>query len=173
MASLGYAVPGAVMAVGVDPQRPRRQRAGRLDAATRLHRLLLTGSIAALVYAYLVRFLAVSSTPSRQASARSTPTWTPPPGCWAAGRWPPTAGCNLPLMRPSLLAAALLVFVDVVKELPATLMMRPFDFDTGRWQGLQLRLPTSASPRRRSPAHHRRHRLVPVILLSRTIARLP
>ena len=92
--------------------------------------LLLTGSVAALVYAYLVRLLAVALqttdaglakiTPSMDAAARSL-------GATPAGV---LGRVHVPLLAPSLAAAALLVFVDVLKELPATFALRPFNFDT-------------------------------------------
>ena len=130
---MGYAVPGSVIAVGV------------LIPVTRLDHwladtwqllggdnpgLLLTGGIAALIYAYLARFLAIALqsvdaglqriTPSMESAARSL-------GCSPIQI---LRRVHLPLLRGSLLTAALLVFVDVMKELPATLVMRPFNFDT-------------------------------------------
>jgi iron(III) transport system permease protein len=92
--------------------------------------LLLTGTIAALVYAYLVRLLAVALqttdaglakiTPSMEEAARSLGS-SAPGALWRV---------HVPLLAPSLAAAALLVFVDVLKELPATFALRPFNFDT-------------------------------------------
>ncbi len=81
------------------------------------------------------------------------------------------AAIHLPLLRPSLLAAALLVFVDVMKELPATLLMRPFNFDT-----LATRTFTLASDERLADAAAPALAIVlagllPVMLLSRAIAR--
>lgn len=133
LASLGYAVPGAVIAVGVLIPVTRLDHA-LADALQALFGvstgLILTGSIAALVYAYLVRFLAVALqsveaglakiTPSMDDAARSL--GTPPAGILAR--------VHVPLLAPSLMIAGLMVFVDVMKELPATFMMRPFNFDT-------------------------------------------
>jgi iron(III) transport system permease protein len=92
--------------------------------------LLLTGSMAGLVFAYLVRFLAISSqtveaslvkiTPSMDMAARSL-------GTSAGGV---LARVHLPLIRGGLSCAAILVFVDVMKEMPATLLLRPFGYDT-------------------------------------------
>jgi iron(III) transport system permease protein len=131
--SLGYAIPGAVIAVGV------LVPLGRLDNALAdwiehsfgmKTGLLLTGTAVALVYAYLVRLLAVSLqttdaglakiTRSMEEAARSL-------GSTAAGA---LARVHVPLLAPSLATAALLVFVDVLKELPATFALRPFNFDT-------------------------------------------
>jgi iron(III) transport system permease protein len=132
-ASLGYALPGAVIAVGV--LMPLSFIDHRLDHV--LQRtvgissgLLLTGSMAGLVFAYLVRFLAISSqaveasllkiTPSMDMAARSL--GTSPGGVLRR--------IHLPLLRGSLGCAAILVFVDVMKEMPATLLLRPFGYDT-------------------------------------------
>jgi iron(III) transport system permease protein len=133
IAALGYAVPGAVIAVGV------LFPLGRLDNALAewlevsfgvKTGLLLTGTVAALVYAYLVRLLAVALqtteagltkiTPSMEHAARSL-------GSTTAGT---LARVHVPLLAGSLATAALLVFVDVLKELPATFALRPFNFDT-------------------------------------------
>ncbi len=124
--SMGYAVPGAVIAVGILIPLARLDNFGAEHGWT----MVLTGSAVALVYAYLVRFLAVSYqtvqsglvkiTPSMDASARVL-------GFGVAGTlW----HVHAPLLWRSLLTAGLLVFVDVVKELPATLTIRPFNFDT-------------------------------------------
>jgi iron(III) transport system permease protein len=133
LASLGYAVPGAVIAVGVLIPVTRLDHA-LADGLQSLFGisvgLLLTGGIAALVYAYLVRFLAVALqsveaglskiTPSMDDAARSL--GTRPAGILLR--------VHAPLLMPSLMVAGLMVFVDVMKELPATFMMRPFNFDT-------------------------------------------
>ncbi|RJG05482.1 iron ABC transporter permease [Noviherbaspirillum cavernae] len=124
--SMGYAVPGAVIAVGI------LIPLSRIDAwgAERGMAFVLTGSVAALIYAYLVRFLAVSYqsvqsgldkiTPSMDASARSL----------GHGLGSMLMRVHAPLLWRSVTTAGLLVFVDVVKELPATLTVRPFNFDT-------------------------------------------
>jgi iron(III) transport system permease protein len=133
MASLGYAIPGAVIAVGV------LVPLGRLDnalAAWIEHAfevktgLLLTGTVVALVYAYLVRLLAVSLQTTEAGLAKITPHMEEVArslGSTAAGA---LARVHVPLLAPSLATAALLVFVDVLKELPATFALRPFNFDT-------------------------------------------
>ena len=130
--SLGYAVPGAVIAIGVLLPLGRLDNAlaGGLETLGMEPGLLLTGTVAALVYAYLVRVLAVALqttdaglakiTPSMEDAARSL-------GMTAAGA---LRRVHVPLIAPSLATAALLVFVDVLKELPATFALRPFNFDT-------------------------------------------
>lgn len=132
-ANLGYAVPGAVIAVGT--LIPLAQFDNAIDAWMRQTfgvstGLLLSGTIIALLLAYLVRFLAVSFgaieaglgkiKPSLDDAARSlgqTPNQT-------------LMKIHRPLLGSSLLTATMLVFVDVMKELPATLIIRPFNFDT-------------------------------------------
>lgn len=174
VAAMGYAIPGAVIAVGV--LVPVASLDNAVDAWMRAHfgistGLVLTGSIAAVVFAYLVRFLAVAFntvesglekvTPSMDAAARSL------------GRSPldTLRRVHLPMMRASLTTAALLVFVDVMKELPATLMMRPFNFDTLAIKAYELasdeRLAEAALPSLAIVAVG----VVPVILMSRAIAK--
>jgi iron(III) transport system permease protein len=92
--------------------------------------LLLTGGIAALVYAYLVRFLAVALQTVEASLARITPRMDDAARSLGCGQAETLRRVHLPLLRGGLLTAGLLVFVDVMKELPATLVMRPFDFDT-------------------------------------------
>ena len=133
LAGLGYALPGAVIAVGilVPVSRFDNLLADWLESAWGLKTgLLLTGSVAALVYAYLVRFLAIALQSVEAGLAKIHP------GMEDAARslgLPPAkvlARVHAPMLRGSLLTAALLVFVDVMKEIPATFMMRPFNFDT-------------------------------------------
>ena len=133
LVGLGYAVPGSVIAVGVliPVTRLDHALAGMWQNISGTHPgLLLTGGIAALIYAYLARFLSIALqtmeagftrlTPNMDAVARSL-------GCTPAET---LRRVHLPVLSGSLLTAALLVFVDVMKELPATLVMRPFNFDT-------------------------------------------
>jgi iron(III) transport system permease protein len=133
VASLGYAVPGSVIAVGAlvpfamfDNAFDAWMRA-RFDVSTGL---LLSGTIAALVFAYLVRFLGVALSAVESGLTRIRPTLFA--AARVLGRSPGAAvrEVELPLARGALLTAAVLVFVDTMKELPATLIVRPFDFDT-------------------------------------------
>ncbi len=141
VAGLGYALPGTVIAVGVLIPVTRLDHA--LAALLREALgwqvgLLLTGSIAALVYACLVRYLTAALqavdaglakiTPSMDQAARSL-GHTPAQALWRV---------HLPLLRGSTLTAGLLVFIDVMKELPATLVMRPFNFNTLATQAYTL-----------------------------------
>jgi iron(III) transport system permease protein len=140
-AGLGYAVPGAVIAIGVLIPAARIDN-WLADAAGALlgisTGLVLTGSIAALVYAYLIRFLAVALQSVEAGLARITPAMEDAARSLGLGPSATLARVHLPMMRSSLVTAALLVFVDVMKELPATFVMRPFNFDTLAVQAYNL-----------------------------------
>lgn len=128
--ALGYAVPGPVIAVGVLALATQLDRALSALFAQDRPTLLLTGSLALLVYACLVRYLAVALGPIRTALDRLAPSLEPAARSLGAGPWRRLRRIVLPLVAPSLAAAALIVFVDVLKELPMTFALRPFDFDT-------------------------------------------
>ncbi len=132
-ASLGYAVPGAVIAIGVLVPLGAFDNwlAGRIEAAFGVKiGLLLTGTIAALVYAYLVRTLAVALQAIEAGLAKVTPSMEDAARSLGASPLATLTRVHMPLLAPSLAAAALLMFVDVLKELPATFALRPFNFDT-------------------------------------------
>ncbi|WP_251863760.1 iron ABC transporter permease [Achromobacter sp. Marseille-Q4962] len=128
IASLGYAVPGTVLAIGLLTPFVWIDRA--IAGVFGGSGLLLMGSMAALVCAYSIRFLAISTGAIEAGLARI------PPSLEQASRLlgETSAGTlrrvHLPLLRPALAASALLVFVDAMKELPATLLLRPMNFDT-------------------------------------------
>jgi iron(III) transport system permease protein len=124
--SLGYAVPGAVIAVGVllPVGWLQAQWPGAGAAA------LVTGTTFGLLYAYLTRFSAVALQ-SVEAGYARVPASVDDTAMLLGARAPRLFWrLHLPLLRRSALAAALLVFVDVMKELPATLVLRPFGSDT-------------------------------------------
>jgi iron(III) transport system permease protein len=132
-ASLGYAVPGAVIAVGI--LIPLASLDNTIDAWMRATfnistGLLLSGTIIALVFAYLVRFLAVSFGAVESGLAKIRPSLDDASRSLGYGPTTTLAKVHAPLMGSSLLTALMLVFVDVMKELPATLVIRPFNFDT-------------------------------------------
>lgn len=171
---LGYALPGSVIAVGV------LIPVTRLDhwLSALVHQLtgnnpglLLTGGIAALVYAYLVRYLTVALGSMETGLARITPSMDEAARGLGCNRSATLRRVHWPLLRGSLLTAGLLVFVDVMKELPATLVMRPFNFDTLATQAYTLasdeRLAEAATASLAIVAVG----LLPVILLSRRISR--
>ncbi len=153
LVSLGYAVPGAVIAVGVLTPLGRLDNAlaAAIEALTGAQPgLLLTGTFAALVFAYLVRLLAVSLQTTEAGLARITPSMSFAARSLGATPLQTLWRIHAPLLRPSLATAALLVFVDVLKELPATFALRPFNFDTLAIEAYNLakdeRLAEAATP---------------------------
>ena len=174
IAAMGYAVPGTVIAVGT--LIPFALLDNSLDAWMRASfgvstGLLLTGTIAALVFAYLVRFLAVSLNSVESSLSKIKPSMDDAARSLGRGPSGTLVRIHAPLMWGSLLTAGLMVFVDVMKELPATLIMRPFNFDTLAVQAYNL-----ASDERLTEASTASLAIVavgilPVILLSRAIAR--
>jgi iron(III) transport system permease protein len=172
--ALGYAVPGPVIAVGILIPVSRLDNA----LASLIHKLsghnpglLLTGGIAALVYAYLVRYLTVALGGVEEGLARIRPSMDEAARSLGSRRGEVLRRVHWPLLRGSLLTAALLVFVDVMKELPATLVMRPFNFDT-----LATQTYTLASDERLAEASTAALTIVavgllPVIVLSWRIAK--
>jgi iron(III) transport system permease protein len=172
--SLGYALPGAVVAVGI--LIPLAFFDNALDGAFRRFAgvgtgLLLTGSVFALLYGYLVRYFAVAYQSVEAGLSRITPTMDASARSLGSSAFDTFARVHLPILAPSVLAAALLVFVDVMKELPATLVLRPFNFDTLAVIAYQMasdeRLAEAALPALTIVAAG----VVPVVLLSRAIAR--
>lgn len=172
LAGMGYALPGSVIAVGILVPVTRLDHA--LSAWLQQHAgvapgLLLTGGIAALVYAYLVRFLGVALHTVGAGLTKVTPNMDAAARSLGHGPLATLRRVHLPMLRGSMLTAALLVFVDVMKELPATLVMRPFNFDTLAVQAYNL-----ASDERLSEAATASlvivlAGLLPVLLLSRAI----
>lgn len=130
---LGYAVPGAVLAVGVLIPFARLDNA--VDSLARdwfgvSTGLLLSGTIFALVFAYVVRFLAVAFGAVEASLGKIQPTMDMAARSLGAGPGRTLWRIHLPMIRGSLIAAGTIVFVDSMKELPATLILRPFNFDT-------------------------------------------
>lgn len=133
LASFGYAVPGAVLAIGILIPLARFDNALAAWARAQFGvnpGLLLTGTVVALVYAYVVRFLAVGLNNVESGFARITPHMDEAARSLGCGPWSLLCRVHVPLLARSLAVAALLVFVDALKELPATLALRPFNFDT-------------------------------------------
>lgn len=133
LASLGYAVPGAVLAVGVLIPFSRFDNwvdGVVLEATGWKLGLLMTGTTGALMFAYVVRFLALSQGTVEAGLGRVRPSLDM--AARTLGRSPAQVlrQVHVPLVRGSLLTAVLLVFVDCMKELPATLLLRPFNFET-------------------------------------------
>jgi iron(III) transport system permease protein len=163
--SLGYAVPGAVVAVGIllwtgalQDWQPAWGVAG-----------LVTGTLFGLLYAYLVRFSAVALQSVQAGYARVPASIDESARLLGAGPGRTFAVLHLPLLARTAVAAALLVFVDTMKELPATLVLRPFGSDTLAVVAYQFardeRLAEAALPSLAIVAVG----LIPVVLLSRAL----
>ncbi|WP_206020434.1 ABC transporter permease [Rhodovarius crocodyli] len=174
VAALGYALPGSVIAVGT--LMPFGLFDNALDGWTRANLgisvgLVLSGSIVALVFSYLVRFLAIALGGLESGLARLKPTLRDAARCLGASPGRAVWRVEVPLARGAMLSAALLVFVDTMKELPATLIIRPFDFDT-----LAVRVHTLASDERLAEASSGALLIVlvgllPVAILTRAMRR--
>ena len=170
---MGYAVPGAVIAVGVlIPftwlDRNLSHWIGLLSDTD--PGLLLSGTIAILVFAYLVRFLALSLNTVDAGLAKIKPSMDEAGKSLGLSGFRLLRRVHIPILRGSLLTAVLLVFVDVLKELPATLILRPFNFNTLAVRTYELaneeRLADAASPALAIVLAG----IIPVIILSRAIS---
>jgi iron(III) transport system permease protein len=174
IAALGYAVPGTVIAVGV------LITAGWLDHALGAAMkaafgistgLLFSGTIAAVAFGLTVRFLAVGLNTVEASLAKIKPSMDGAARNLGLGPLAMLRRVHAPLMAGSIGTAALLVFVDTMKELSATIILRPFNFDTLAVQAANLakdeRLASAAIPSLAIVLVA----VVPVLLLSRTIAK--
>jgi iron(III) transport system permease protein len=173
VASLGYAVPGAVLAVGIVIPLARFDNA--VDGFFRSHfdystGLLLTGSIFALVMTYVIRFLAISIGSVESSMSKVSESVDMAARTLGNPAFRTLRLIHLPLLRSGILTAGLIVFVDCMKELPATLLLRPFNFDTLATHVYQYasdeRIEVSALGSLCIVAAG----LIPVLLLSKTIS---
>ncbi len=132
VSSFGYAVPGTVLAIGVLPVLSAFdsgvERGGRIFGASWIIFTLGTG--AGLIYACVVRFLAFAVGTIDAGLARVSSTIDDAARTLGAGTGRRLMRLHVPLTRPAVLTAAMLVFVDCMKELPATLLLRPFGVET-------------------------------------------
>jgi len=158
--TVGYALPGAVLGVGI------LSLMGLLDVAW-----FMSVSVGVLVYAYLIRFLSAGLQSIETGLTRITPAMDGTAALLGAKPWEMIRRIHLPLLRRSVLTALLFVFVDVMKELPATLLLRPFNLDTLAVATYQLaadeRLAELALPALSIVLVG----LLPVILLTRAISK--
>ena len=174
LAGMGYAMPGSIIAVGAliplgafDNVMDSWMR-GTFGVSTGL---MLTGTVAALVFAYLVRFLAVSLQTVEASLAKITPSMDGAARTLGATSGEILMRVHAPLLRPSLLAALLIVFVDVTKELPATLLLRPFNFDTLAVHAYNLAADERLAEAAASSLGIVAVGLLPIILLARAAAK--
>ena len=130
---LGYAVPGAVLAIGIIV--PMAFLDNSIDAWFRAHigistGLLLTGSVTAVIYAYVVRFLVLGLGQVESSLAKISPSMDMAARTLGNKPGQVLIRFHLPVIKGGVLVASMLVFVDCMKELPATLLLRPFNFET-------------------------------------------
>jgi iron(III) transport system permease protein len=133
IAGIGYAVPGGVIAIGI--LFPFAAFDNALDAFMEANfgidsGLLITGSIWLMIAAYMVRFMAVALNTYDAGLATVNTNIDAVARTLGQGPVPMLRRVHIPILRPSILTALLIVFVDVMKELPATLILRPFNYDT-------------------------------------------
>lgn len=132
-ASFGYALPGTVLGIGIlVPFGFLDQKINLITMALfgTMPGLVLSGSIAALVFAHVTRFLVIATGTVDARMEKISPHLDHVARTLGRGPWQVFRTIHLPLLRPAVITATLLVFVDALKELPATLLLRPFDFDT-------------------------------------------
>jgi iron(III) transport system permease protein len=171
-AGLGYAVPGIVIAVGV--LSPMAAFDNQLDALLRgsigiSTGLLITGTIAGVVYALVVRFLAAALQPLEAGLAKVTPNLDGAARTLGAAPGEALRRVHAPMLRGALATAGLIVFVDAMKELPATLMLRPFNFDTLAVQAWNLTRDERLAEASTAALSIVAVGLLPLIVLTRTI----
>ncbi len=133
MATMGYALPGAVVAIGI--MIPLLQVDDAIRSVVQLlpgsaARWMISSSVFALIYAYLVRFLAVGYNSLEAGYERISKSIDESAATLGSSKGRTLRELHLPLLKGTLLGGGLLIFVDVLKELPLTLILRPFNFDT-------------------------------------------
>ncbi|MEJ2095195.1 MAG: ABC transporter permease subunit, partial [Gammaproteobacteria bacterium] len=174
ISGMGYAIPGTVIAVGV--MLPLAWVDTMVDSYFRSHfdvstGLILSGTLFALLFAYTVRFLAVSLKTVDAGLTKIKPSMEEAGRSLGLSEFRLLRKVHIPMMRGSLLAAFLLVFVDVLKELPATLILRPFNFNTLAIRAYELaneeRLADAACPSLAIVLVG----IIPVIYLSQSISK--
>ncbi len=172
--ALGYAIPGSVIAVGV--LIPFGWLDNIIDSFTRSNfefstGLLLSGTLFAMIFAYVVRFLSVSYNGINSSLQKISPSIDEASQGLGHSFFQILRKIHVPILSGSLLSAFLLVFVDVMKELPATIIIRPFNFDTLAVQVYRLasdeRLGESAGAALAIVLAG----IIPVIILSKTITK--
>jgi len=174
VARLGYAIPGTVIAIGVlilSLWLDRLLGFAWTWLRGDLSGLLLTGSAAGLIFAYLARFFALALSAVESGLARIRPSLGEAGRSMGLSSRQVLLRIHAPIMRNSMAISLLLVFVEVLKELPATLLLRPFDFNTLAVRAYELaneeRLAEAALPALVIVAVG----AVPVLLLGRFVAR--
>src|SRR5690606_28715278 len=175
VAVLGYSIPGAVIAVGVLMSLGWLDRSvdGLMRGAFGISTgLLLSGSVVALLFAYAVRFLAVGLLPVEAGFERQCRNLDEASRSLGV---PPLATLRrvaLPLMRGTLLGAVILVFVDVLKEIPLTLVLRPFNFDTLATKAFQMAMDEQVAESANAALVVIATGIVPIVWLNRLLSKV-
>ena len=141
LSTMGYAIPGAVVAIGVMIPLIAIDKQLIVWAMNWMEinpGLILTGTVIGLMFALTVRFLSVAFNPVESGFEKIGDSIDEVAGTLKASHWHRLKRISLPLLKGSLATAALLVFVDILKELPLTLIMRPFNFDTLATRSFEL-----------------------------------
>jgi len=172
--SMGYAIPGSVIAVGI--LIPFGWADNTIDSWMRENigistGLILSGSIFALIFAYVVRFLAVAFNTVEASLGNITPNMDEAAQGMGFSFGKILRKIHIPMMSGSLFAAIMLVVVDVIKELPATLIVRPFNFDTLAVQVYRLASDERLAESSGAALAIVLVGLIPVIILSRSITK--
>ncbi|MGJ3233795.1 ABC transporter permease [Marivirga sp.] len=132
-AALGYSIPGAVIAIGIMIPLLGLDKfliSTWQDSFNMKIGLIFSGTIFALTFAYIVRFLTVSLNPIEAAFKKTGDSIDEASYSLGAGSIKTLMKVNLPLIKSALISGGILVFVDILKELPLTLILRPFNFHT-------------------------------------------
>ena len=174
MAGMGYAVPGAVIAIGVII--PFAWLDNTIDAWARetfdySTGLILSGTLVALVFAYLTRFLAVSLQTVEAGLGKVTTSMEEAGRSFGFRPMTILRRIHVPILKGSLLTALLLVFVDILKELPATLILRPFNYNTLAVRAYELATDERLAEAAPAALAIVAVGIIPVMLLSWTITR--
>ncbi|MFH7320039.1 ABC transporter permease [Desulfurivibrio sp. D14AmB] len=174
IAAMGYAVPGLVIAIGVII--PFAWLDNTIDGWMRANfniatGLLFSGTVAALLFAYMARFMAVALHAVEAGLGKIKPSMDDAARVLGQRPLGVLRRVHLPVMRGTLLTALLLVFVDVLKELPATLVLRPFNFNTLAVRAFELASDEFLAQSSLAALAIVAAGILPVILLSLTIAR--
>ena len=133
ISTIGYAIPGAALAIGLIISFGAMNKIiiplsehFSLSAQS----FFLSGGVVALFFAYTIRFLAISVGSVESGLEKITPNMDMASRTLGSGPFSTLCRIHIPLLRPALIAGSILVFVDTMKELPATLILRPFNFET-------------------------------------------
>ena len=133
ISTIGYAIPGAALAIGlIISFGAMNEFLNTLSDHFSLsaQSFFLSGGVVALFFAYTIRFLAISVGSVESGLEKITPNMDMASRTLGSGPFSTLCRIHIPLLRPALIAGSILVFVDTMKELPATLILRPFNFET-------------------------------------------